>query len=282
MHRSAVEVRSGGQAVVDDHAHRGHTERRTDRTRGLRQCRRRPHCAHRDLVLDRDHEDLHHHPEPDTGDDHVRGRLGIRRRRVHPREQEEPGREHDRPDERVRSVVTAAGDPLAGDRAGGDSAEHERSQDDAEEVAEVPMTPWTKSGTNAIVPTIAIGRQADRSHARGDDRVAQELERQDRLLRPPLDEHERRRRDERDRERPEHLLEPHGCVSPPQTSPSRNELVPIASRRRPEQVERVLATLRPLRDRDRDHGQARTDGQVDVEHPAPGRVSTIRPPRAGR
>ena len=137
----------------------------------------------------------------------------------------------------------------------------------------MPITPWTKSGTNAIVPTIAI---ADRpTEATPAATIGLRRNSNGRIGSFALRSTNTNAVTETSAtaNAPSTCVELHGCVSPPQTSPSRNELVADREQRRPEQVERVLATLRPLRDRDRDHGQrGRADGQVDVEHPAPGRV----------
>ena len=153
-----------------------------------------------------------------------------------------------------------------------------------DEVAEVPITPWTKSGTNAIVPTIAIADRPIRGHARGDDRVAQELERQDRLFAAPLDEHERRQRDERDRERAEYLRRaPRMRARRPRRA--RAGASSSRSRAASPRAGRAECSRRSVR-----FGIAiaitaqrgRADGQVDVGTIQRQVVwSTITPPRAG-
>ena len=112
MHGLRVELRATRQALVYDHAHQRHAECRADRASELGERRRGAHRPHRDCVLDHEHEHLHHEPEPDPRDDHVPRGLGIRRRGIHARQEEEPRPEDDRPGDRVRPVTPAPRDPL--------------------------------------------------------------------------------------------------------------------------------------------------------------------------
>ena len=98
-----------------------------------------------------------------------------------------------------------------------------------EEVADVPITPWTKSGTKAIVPTIAI---ADRpTEATPAATIGLRRNSNGRIGSFALRSTNTNAVSETSAiaNAPSTCVEPHGCVSPPQTSPSRNELVPIAS-----------------------------------------------------
>ncbi len=74
-----------------------------------------------------------------------------------------------------------------------------------DDVAEVPITPCTNSGTNAIVPNIAMATSPAHDDARRDGRVAQQVEGKDRLAHAPLDEPEDGEQHDRRRQRADDL-----------------------------------------------------------------------------
>src|SRR5207237_8142509 len=119
---------------------------------------------------------------------------------------------------------------------------------------------------------------ADSRHAGdapGDDRVAQDLERQDRLARAPLDEGERDEHEHGEREREQDVTARPGVL--PATTPDETEQKgprPAREHERAEPVDRMLHAPRAARHRHRDDGEGDpADGQVDEEHPAPARVT---------
>ena len=122
--------------------------------------------------------------------DHVARRLAVRRRDVHPPEQQHPDRQHERAEDDVPAVAAGARDELPGEHRRRHRAEHQRRQHDAGR--------GRRRADHALheerhVRDRPEHRHADERHARdapGDDRVAQDLERQDRLARAALDERE--------------------------------------------------------------------------------------------
>ena len=127
-------------------------------------------------------EHLHHQPEPDPGDDHVPRRLAVRGRRVHPREQEQADREDDRPDDRVQPVVARARDPLAGEDAHADRAEHQGREHDARRGGRRPDHALHEQRDEGDRPE---HRHPDERHARRRrprrSRLPQQVKGQDRL-----------------------------------------------------------------------------------------------------
>ena len=66
-------------------------------------------------------------------------------------------------------------------------------------VALVPMTPWMNSGMNRIVPNMPIAISVRASTDDGDDAVAEQAERDDRLGGARLDQQEDDQHDRRER-----------------------------------------------------------------------------------
>ena len=148
-----------------------------------------------------------------------------------------------------------------------------------DDVADVPITPCTKSGTYEIVPNIAIPTSA--MHATLPATIGLRRISNGRIgsARAALDERERGEQhggERRTPRRPVPLV--HGYCLPPQTRPSSSAPTPPARTPAPSQSIEWSVERRAARHRERDDDERDTaDRQVDEEDPAPGRVVDDEP-----
>ena len=262
------------QAVVDDRAHDRDAERRADLAPELRQRGRRADVRARDGVLNREHEHLHHRADADAGDDHVARRLAVRRRDVHPPEQQHPrasgraGRAR-RSSGSARCVRRAARSGSTSSTA--PSISGVRTTPD--EVADVPITPCTKSGTYEIVPNIAIPTSAMQATLPATIGLR-------RISNGRIGSRARRSTSAKTASRtaattsaPTTCALAQGYSLPPQTSPSSSAPIPAASTPAPSQSIEWSRQRRAPRHRQGDDDERdAADRQVDEEDPAPARV----------
>jgi hypothetical protein len=186
------------EAVGEDRAADRHPEAAADRAEEGRSCRGDAEVAVVDVVLDGEHEHLHHEAEPEADDEHVE-RAGRRGRRWgHPRQQQEPDDEQRRAGDRERLVVPPARDDLAAPDRGREKAQYERQQlqarrgrrgavDDLQEERQVGRRPEERQ------PDDEAHRAGDREDAAGE-----QAQRQHRLGRATFNGDQRRGGDHRE------------------------------------------------------------------------------------
>jgi len=195
----------GVQPVGEDRAEKRNPDRAADRPEHRRAGRGDPKEPVVDRVLHREHEDLHHHPEPESKDDHVERGHPEARPNPEPREQCHSPRHDCRSDNRKDSVPPPPRDQQSAENRRHEQAEHHRRQlktrlgrahafDELEIEREVRHR--------------AEEREADDETDRARDReraVSEQRQRQDRLLDARLCEHEPRNRNNADHDQRDDL-----------------------------------------------------------------------------
>ena len=142
-----------------------------------------------------------------------------------------------------------------------------------EDVADVPITPCTNSGTNAIVPNIAIPTSATEATPAATVRWRKRSKGRMGSFTCRSTSVNSASRTAAPTNAPMTCTEPHAYWRPAQTSASRRDGRPGGEQDEAAVVDRVHPLLRPLRHRDRDDEEGEdADRQVDVEDPAPARV----------
>ena len=214
-------------------------------------------------------------PSPIPAIDHVARRLAVRRVDVHPPEQQHR-RSRARPGRRARSAgsdrsARPSGPEIALAMTAPSISGVSTTPD---EVAEVPITPCTKSGTKLIVPNIAMPTSAMQAmleatiwfRSRSNGRIGS--------AHTPLDEREEREQaPQTPRARRAPAPSPTRTRARPRRARAGAAAVPAASSAAPSQSIECSLPRRPLRHRHQDHGERDdADRQVDEEDPAPGRV----------
>ena len=139
-----------------------------------------------------------------------------------------------------------------------------------DDVADVPITPWTKSGTYEIVPNITMPISPMQRMLDEDDAVVEDVERQDRLLDAALPEAEDREQDGRSGERAENVLGAPAVLAPAPDEPEQERGRAEREENGPGPVDRVRKPLAaPRHGQGDDEQREPADREVHVEDPAP-------------